>query len=289
VCGETPTTTLPETTTTTVPDTTTTTLALRDCDVTFRLEDDVTAGSLQWVTAYGESGGSFVDTGENVECTSLTDQTISAINEDSEQQTLETGLISLAGIDGPINLTTCVWRGSGEPAPEDFVVSDIEAATVDLELLPDPQIGVHVDCDGGPPDTTSTTTTTSTTSTTIEGAVTSKVVFRLDSASAPLGALQLLVDYGSAPGEFSGEGAVVECVNKVPDALTARNDDDAGNELSLGYVSIDGFSAPLDLSECEFVGAVPVAGDFAVTIQDAAGIDSEPATASVSVVVTPVP
>jgi hypothetical protein len=287
VCGEFPTTTLPETTTTTVPDTTTTTVAVRECDVTFRLEDDVTAGSLQWVTAYGASGGSFEGTGEDVECTSLVEQTLDAFNERTSEQELETGLITLAGIDGPTDLASCLWRGSGEPAPEDFVVSDIEAATVDLELLPDPQIGVHVDCDRVP-DTT-TTTEPETTTTTIDGAVTSKVVFRLDSASAPLGALQLLVDYGSAAGEFSGEGAVVKCVNKVPDALTARNDDDASNRLSLGYVSIDGFSAPIDLSECEFVGAVPVAEDFAVTIQDAAGVNSEPATASVSVVVTPVP
>jgi hypothetical protein len=285
VCEETPTTTLPDTTTTTAPDTTTTTVLppFEECLITFRLEDDVTAGSLQWLTSYADSGGDFMNTGENVECFVIAETTIGAVNEHSSEKTLEIGLIKVDGIDGPSDLVECVWQGRGEPSAEDFGISDIEAATPDLELLPDPEIGIHVDCDPGPIDTTTTT------SSTLPDATKSKVLFKLASASTTLGALQLEIDYSSAPGEIDGEGATVKCVSKVPDALTARNDDDANDELSLGFVSVDGFSAPIDLSECDFTGAVPEAEDFVITIKDAAGIESEPATAAVSVVVTPVP
>jgi hypothetical protein len=291
VCGETPTTTLPDTTTTTAPDTTTTTttLPVDGCLVTFRLEDDVSVGSLQWLTAYGEAGGTFANTGENVECHTLVSEALSAINERSAEETLEVGLISVGGIDGPIDLVSCTWIAAVEPDPADFVVSDIEAATVEAELLPDPEIGVHVDCDGTPPTTTTTTLPDTTTTTTLVSATKSKVLFKLTSASTTLGALQLAIDYSSAPGEFDGEDAAVKCSNKVPDALTARKDDDAKDELNLGFVSVDGFSAPLDLSECDFTGSVPAPEDFVITIEDAADIESEPATAVVDVVVTVMP
>jgi hypothetical protein len=288
-CGAPPTTTtLPETTTTTVPETTTTTtLAATDCEITFRLEDDVTLGSLEWLVDYADSDGSFVNTGELVECQELVEDTIAAFNERSEEETLELGLITVEGIDGPTDVVRCNWRGEGPPASEDFSIVELEAATVDLVVLPDPEIGVVVDCDGTPPTTTTTTVEPVTTTTTTDQ-VNFHVVFKLTESSVPLGALQLLIDYDSAPGDFAGQGAVVQCAN-LTEALSARNDDDADRELSLGFVSVDGFSAPADLSRCTFVGTEPVAGNFTIAIQDVTGIEGEAATATVIAEVSEAP
>jgi hypothetical protein len=287
-CGTPPTTTtLPETTTTTVPETTTTTtLAATDCEITFRLEDDVTLGSLEWLVDYADSDGSFVSTGEFVECEDLVDDTLAAFNELSEEETLELGLVTVEGIDGPTDVVRCNWRGDGPPESGDFSIVELEAATVDLEVLPDPEIGVLVDCDGVPPTTTTLAPVTTTTVDEPDGAY--HVLFKLAESSVPLGALQLLVDYDAASGEFAGAGAAVQCTNLV-DALSARNDDDADRELSLGYVSVDGFSAPSDLSRCTFNGEAPAPGDFTITIQDVTGIEGEAATATVTVEVSEVP
>lgn len=296
-CGSPPT-TVPDTTTTTVADTTTTTLAVLDCDVTFRLQDDVTLGSLQFLADYSESGGEFEGSGENVECESLVDDTLTAFNEHAAEETLELGFITLEGIDGPADLVRCRWRGTGKPGAADFDVIDIEAATIETVVLPDPAIAVsRIQCGIGGPSTTTTEEPGTTTTTTIEPVTTTLptstdpfvVTLRLTASSMPLGALQLLIDYGSAPGVFEGEGAAVKCTNKVPDTLFAKNDNDAGESLSLGFIALDGFSATIDLAECSFLGSAPAPSDFAVTITDSTGIEGEAATATVVVEVAPAP
>lgn len=140
--------------------------------------------------------------------------------------------------------------------------------------------------------TTSTTTTTvgpTTTTTIVVGPASWKVLFHLDTASDSLGALQWSTAYGSAPGEFDGNGAGVACTNKVGGALFAPNDDDGAKNLTLGLIALTPFAAPTDLVECTFTGTDPVPGDFPVTIEDSTNGDGAPATATISVSVTVVP
>ncbi len=301
VChAPTTTTTVPEDTTTTLPpDTTTTTLPLLDCDLTFRMLDDVTAGSLQWVTGYDGSAGELEGLGADVECESLTAETLSAFHDDDSAESVESGLISVAGIDGPVDLARCRWVGRSKPSAADFDIGDVDAPTAELALLPDPDIvDRRINCGVGEPtpttmsDDTTTTTTTSlpeTTTTTIVSDEEVSVVFKLTAAGAPLGALQVLADYGATSGEFDGLGAAVKCVKNIPNALFAPNDSDGARKLKLGFIALDGFGAPADLATCTFKGGVPSAEDFVLTIEDATDINGETTSAAVSVEVVAVP
>jgi cysteine-rich repeat protein len=110
------------------------------------------------------------------------------------------------------------------------------------------------------------------------------VVFRVTSASAAIGAIDLAVDYRSTLGEFLGSNSTVSCRNLAPNSLFAANDNDATRELGLGWLSNSGFTAPTDLARCIFnaPGAVG-ASDFHTTIQAAASPNGNAITMSLSV------
>lgn len=286
----------PETTTTTTTSTTSTTSTTlpppTGCTVVFRLADDVTLGSLQWTTTYDgsvEPEGS----GAAVVCTSLIDGALAAFNDIEAQNKIEAGLVSLDGINGPINVASCQVDAVDGASPGDFSISDVEAATVDLELVvPAPDVVIDSVLCGGDTTTTTTssssTTTIDTTTTTVGGTTPYSILFKLDTASTSLGALQFSIDYSGAPGEFQGSGGTVVCSNKVVGALFAPNDNDAANKLSLGIIALSPFSAPTDLVQCTFDATEePVPGDFPITIEDATDSDGVPATAAISVTVAP--
>lgn len=284
-------------TTTTVPSTsstTSTTLSTMDCTVTFRLVDDVLAGSLMWTTMF--PSGEFVGSGESVECESLVEETISAFNEENEGA-VRSGLLSLEGILGPRNVAACTVRATYQPTAGDFAISEIEATTTDLELIqPDPTIEVaNIDCSGGDPVSTSTSTTVSTSSTSTTWynghpsttlPTTSYLELHLESAEAELGALQVKVDYSAVHGELLGTGATADCRNMVSNSLFAKNDDDVAREVQVGFISVVGFSAPLPLARCTFLGSdAPMPEDFVVSILDATTVLGEPVQATVVPVV----
>jgi hypothetical protein len=135
--------------------------------------------------------------------------------------------------------------------------------------------------------TTNTTSTTVTTSTTLPGdEFNCTLIFRL-ADDVTLGALQWDFDYGNASGFLLGQGAQVECDSLVEGVISAFNDCDtvscpdfATKEevLDSGFISLDGFSGPTNLSECTFVaqGVAPVAGDFTITVTEAAEPDLDP-------------
>jgi hypothetical protein len=275
-------------TTTTVPSTsstTSTTSPTINCSVTFRLVDDLLVGSLMWTTTF--EPGDFVGSGSSVECEDLVEESLSAFNEESEGE-LRAGVISLEGIAGPRNVAECTVRVTHSPTAGDFTISDIEAATPDLVLIqPDPTIEVaNIDCEGfGDPSSTTSSTwpvhTPSTSSTSTTQPPSAYLELHLESSSVPLGALQVSVDYASTSVDIAGTGALAECVNLVPSTLFADNDDEAQRKLGLGFVSVDGFSAPAPLARCAFDGPVPDASAFVVTILDATDVLGEPAEATV--------
>jgi cysteine-rich repeat protein len=152
-------------TSTTTTSTTTTLGPMTDCTVTFRLDDAVTFGALQWETTYAASGGDFVGIGGDVECRSLVSGLLTAFNDNETANRLDAGLITTSGFTGPANLLECEWTGPDVPAKSDFVIAITEAVTVDFEPLePDPDVIVQsITCTGPPTTTTSSTTTTTTT------------------------------------------------------------------------------------------------------------------------------
>ena len=142
-----------------------------------------------------------------------------------------------------------------------------------------------------PPDTT-TTTTGDVTTTTTGGSGTYIVTFRLATAAAALGAMQLTIDYAAAPGEFRGSGPAVVCTTKISGALGANNDIDGERKLNLGMISLTAFSAPVDLFDCTFDGSPsdpPVPADFGVTVSDATDPDGNQIAATATASVNAVP
>ncbi|HXC53406.1 MAG TPA: hypothetical protein VN634_21145 [Candidatus Limnocylindrales bacterium] len=137
-------------------------------------------------------------------------------------------------------------------------------------------------CEGSPATTIETVTTSTLPSEPLS------INFLLTSSSAPVGALQLTVNYASAPGQFEGIGGDVECVSNVPGALFAPNDNDATRRLSLGLISLSGFSAPADLVSCSFLPGtpVPVPHNFTIVVNDASDTDGNPIDVDVDVTVT---
>jgi hypothetical protein len=273
---------------TTTSSTTSTSLDPMICTVTFRLADDVVAGSLQWTTTY--TAGSFLGSGAQVECDMLVPDAISAFNDDDAGR-LVSGFATLEGLDGPANIAQCTVRTAYQPVSTDFTISDVEAATPDLVLIqPDPSIEVFdIDCNSVVCFSSCPSSTTSMTmphvSTTLETAA--YVELHLESSSAPVGALQVSVDYTAATGEFHGGGTPSFCKNLVEDTLFATHDDGA-RKLQLGWLSLDGFHAPKPLVRCLFDG-MPAAEEFVVTILDSTGTTGEPLVATVVPAVTPYP
>ncbi|HYC56712.1 MAG TPA: hypothetical protein VEL28_17410 [Candidatus Binatia bacterium] len=140
--------------------------------------------------------------------------------------------------------------------------------------------------------TTSTTTTVGTPTTTTIGGPTTTLVgetvsirFQLTSASSEeVGAVQFRVDYSDAPGQFEGTGSQVSCEEEVDGAIFAATDDDAGESLSLGIISLDGFAAPTPLVTCQFTASeIPDPSDFDITIEDASDPDLNPITVTIEV------
>ena len=339
------TTTTTNTTSTTVTTTTTVTLDQFNCNVIFRLADDLTLGSLQYEVDYGNAPGEFLGQGGQVECSDLIDVDVLASFNDcdtascpdfaTKEEVLVSGIISVDGYEGPLNLAECTFRADVEPVAGDFQITVIEASDPDLnEISPLPDVIIaDINCEGGPTTTTTvvgptTTTLVGPTTTTLVGPTTTvgdiqnyTITFNLDSATGTtgVGALQWNVDYSGAPGGFQGSAGTVVCTKGVGtgDALFARNDKDlvcSGDEdvvcdapedctgvgtctteledLTLGLVSVDGFSAPLVVATCTFNGTPgdpPVAGDFVVTIEDSTDPEGNPITSVISVDVDPVP
>ena len=110
-----------------------------------------------------------------------------------------------------------------------------------------------------------------TTTTTLGTPVQYKIRFKLNSACGlRVGSLGLDTHYAGTGGQFEGTGATVSCTNLVAGGPTfVPNDNDASKVLSLGYISLTGFTAPTDLAECLLTGPKkPSASDFVVTFTD---------------------
>jgi len=285
-------------TTTTVSTTTTTTggggnsLA---CAVTWGVSNDVTLGALQFDTSYTNAQGEFEGSADQVVCTDLTGSLASFNDVDAERR-LSAGLISLGGIDAPRDVIRCNFNTpSGDTTPPvagDFAITVIDATDPSLNPVTATMAITDITCTpvGGGTTTTApaTTTTAPVTTTTGGGGSVFTIGFNLVDA-VNIGALQFSVDYSGAPGGFDGAADQVECFDRTS-SLASFNDDEGTTTLNAGLINLAGFSGPRLVVECNFTstGTAPVAGDFAVTVEDAAQPDLTPISPlpTVSVAVT---
>jgi len=213
---------------------------------------------------YSAISGCFKGIADAVKCAPAPGiSALASFHDDDPSKTLSVGLISLAGMAGPIDVAVCDFVGASVPSSAKFDVDVVDAVEPDLSPAA-VVLGLTFNCDGTAATTTTatqpapTTTSTSTTSTTLAVAATEfDVTFRLADA-ATLGALQVVVDYARAPGAFRGSGALtneggtLECTSLLGDgALAQLNDDDAGT-LTMGFISLAGFTGPVDLARCTF-------------------------------------
>ena len=95
------------------------------------------------------------------------------------------------------------------------------------------------------------------------------------------------VDYSTAPGDFDGTGAEVDCTPRVA-GISSFNDVDGTSTLRAGLIVPAGFLAPRLFMECKFSasGGTPTADDFVVTIVDITDVSLNPVTDSPEIAVT---
>ena len=163
----------------------------------------------------------------------------------------------------------------------------------------------HVDpCATTTTSTSSTTTTSTTTSSTSEPPTTTStttttlisigrvaVDFDVTSASGPIGALQLAVDYSNAAGSIVGSGDGADCTSHVPGTIVSFNDSDATQTLHMGFISLEGVQAPVRVATCRFayMQQAPAIEEFDVVVADASDPDLNPIAVNVEPEVLPVP
>jgi hypothetical protein len=136
---------------------------------------------------------------------------------------------------------------------------------------------------------TTTTTSPSTTNTTVTSTTTTtlplcSVTFGV-TTSETLGALQFEANYGSAPGEFVGEGFTVSCTSLVSGASTVIQDDDARRILGAAIIREAGFTGPVDVTRCSFAPSDQsiAISQFAITVIDATTPDFVPVQPTVAI------
>lgn len=259
------------------------------CNVVFAVQKTTALGSMGWSVDYSGTSGWIKGGGSDPVCQNLVPGGMTAFHDDDQKHVLGMALIADPAVSTPRTLASCVFLGLDAPSAADFAVSVWEANDTDIvPIVPLPVVYVSgVSCVTSNSLTT-TTTISSTTSTTTEPAdcPESNIVFRLHSASSPVGHVQFRIDYSSADGVFPGTGSGVECQNLVSGALFAPGDDDSSRTLLLGLIALTPIQAPANLATCRFTSqsaAFPFAGDFAVTVEDAGDADVRP----ISVVISP--
>lgn len=262
------------------------------CTVTFRLQDAVTAASLQFDVAYDRADLEITGTSDAVSCVNVAPALGTFTDDDSGPTgVLNVAYIAPSGFAGPRDLLICDFTTDNEPFLTDFQVTVVDATDTSYATL-DPLPSVvpsHVDCGGVFNTTTTTTTSTSTTTITVpESSTECTLEFSLTDP-VTLGSLQWEIDYAAAPGEFLGSGEAVQCTNKVMTAFGMKQDKDAERKVVTALISLSGFAGPRALSECQFLAdVVPEVDDFVITVIDAASPELQPVNPPPNIVLSSV-
>lgn len=272
-----------------------------ECDVTFSVGSAGLLGSLGWTVDYSDAPGLILGSGNSPSCTNLVSGGLGAFQDNDSAKTLSGGLIVEPAVSTPRALAMCRFQGDSVPLAANFVASAEDAAdgnVIPIDPLPSVQV-TNIECvPAGSTTTTSTSTSVTvttfpnSTSTTVpsDGCREFSVVFRLTSSSAAVGSLQIGVNYATAGGNFDGLGNDVSCEGLVRDAFAARFDDDASRQLTLGLISISGFSATSNLFQCSFFRTSDgnlSPSDLKISIEDSESPAGNPVSVTVQALVDP--
>ena len=106
---------------------------------------------------------------------------------------------------------------------------------------------------------------------------TCEVALRLDD-QVTLGALQLEIGYGAAPGTWEPTAKGIDCVADAPNTLAPFVDDPAIRTVTASFLSLSGIFGPRKLAHCYFVesGGTVTAQDFTIVVKDATTVDANP-------------
>jgi hypothetical protein len=244
-----------------------------------------TLGALQIDIGYANAQGEFEGSADQVVCADQTGS-LSSFNDNDANRTLSAGFISIAGFTTPADIVRCNFNTPNgdltDPVAGDFTLTVVDATDPQLNPVSVTLAVNNITCTtvgGGTTVTTVTSTTvTSTTVTTVPSGNSFDITFNLVEA-VTVGALQFSVNYSGAPGGFDGAADTVQCTDSTS-SLASFNDNEATTTLTAGFINLGGFTGPRAVATCNFTstGAAPVAGDFTVTVEDAAQPDLTPIT-----------
>ena len=102
--------------------------------VVFRVPEAVLLGGIQFDVDYSAESGGFSGAGEDVECRTLIDlgapnEGLAAFGNDVDARLLSVAIVSLAGIQTPVDLAACIFDRVGPLAPLSLNVTTIDART----------------------------------------------------------------------------------------------------------------------------------------------------------------
>jgi cysteine-rich repeat protein len=126
------------------------------CEITFRLLDTISLGTLQWDTRYSRARGEFVGDAGQVQCSkNVGGGALTQFNDRSDERRFSAGIISVAGFEGPSDLAQCQFRAGVVPTGSHFTISVTEASDADPEnpqpVFPVPSIVASaIECVGTP-------------------------------------------------------------------------------------------------------------------------------------------
>ena len=280
----------PATTTTTFsPATTSTTLPTDICDweLSLRLDDAVTFGSLTFTLDYSTASGEMVGVGSDVQCAMTTDALLagvglSAFNDDESNRIITAGFLSTGGGTGPVDLAACVFAGS-RPVSGDFAVVVTEAVAPDFTALsPIPSVSIVVGA--ALPNSCGTSTTTTVAPATTTSTSTSTTTTTVPAGPPPLiGALTVTLDF-TGGATISTCGASLDALlGPAPSVATGI----AGTVATIGTIDAEGIdaSAGLEYVWCSATGA-SVAGNYVLNITEATDTAFADISGNVAVVVS---
>jgi hypothetical protein len=111
------------------------------------LESNQSIGAIQFTVGYAATGSTFDGTGTDVYCVSLIDDDslLLTFNNVVDAAQLHVGLVTMATVDGPLDLAACSFRptrGEFDASAFDVVVVDavdgnnatIDVATIDITV-----------------------------------------------------------------------------------------------------------------------------------------------------------
>ena len=252
------------------------------CTATFKLDDAVSVGALQFHIDYPTATAAFDGSGSSVACTN---QAAALPNfSDDDAGTLTMAYVAPGpGFSGPSKLVSCAMTTTAGITANDLSVFVTDATGPGGSAMSLPSVSARVFCDGG----TSTTTTMPTTTTTLSQNTVCDITFGLAQAIR-IGSLQVLVHYNSADGEFGGTGSAAQCTTLASATLGTYFDNESARTINGALISLAGFTGPTSLYHCVFTpgAVVPLASDFAISVTDAGDTNSNPILPRPSVVIS---